>query len=66
MKYHRNDIEGKKLNCMLEIDILRNSSKYFGVLSGDFSMVWVSKWHPDDLWAKTMLHILFPECMLIT
>ena len=35
---HGNDIEVKKFSNMLEIDILRNSSsKYLGVLLGDFN-----------------------------
>ena len=52
---HRNNMEMKKLNYMLEIDILRNSSqKFLGVLRGIFQGFGCPKRHPDALLAKTM------------
>ena len=37
MRCHRNDIEGKMFNYMLEINILRNSSpNHLGVMRGGF------------------------------
>ena len=45
----------EKINYMLEIDILRNSSKRFECAEWCFLRVWVSKRHPDTLLAKTMV-----------
>ena len=37
IQWHRNDMEMKKSNYMLEIDILRNSSQFWGgILRGAF------------------------------
>ena len=48
-------MEMKKVNYMLEIDILRNSSQNdLGVLKGAFSGFGCPKRHPDALLAKTM------------
>ena len=45
----------KKFSYMLEIDILRNSSrKFLGVLRGAFKGFGYPKRHPDALLAKTM------------
>ena len=50
-------MEMMKLNCMLEIDILRNSSpKKVGVLRGAFEGFGRPERHPDALLAKTMMH----------
>ena len=52
---NENNMEMKKINYMLEIDILRNSSqKNLGVLRGAFSGFGCAKRHPDALLAKTM------------
>ena len=51
-------MEMKKINYMLEIDILRNSSqKILGVLRSVFSGFGCPKRHPDTLLAKTMTTI---------
>ena len=48
-------MEMKKLNYMLEIDILRNSSQHFlGILRGAILGFGCPKRHPDALLAKTM------------
>ena len=47
-----------KFNYMLEIDILRNSSKKVGVLRGAFEELGCPKRHPDALLAKTMVRIV--------
>ena len=48
-------MEMEKINYMLEIDILRNSSQNFlGVLMGAFQGFGCPKRHPDALLAKTM------------
>ena len=47
-----------KFNYMLEIDILRNSSKKVGVLRDAFEGFECPKRHPDALLAKTMVRIL--------
>ena len=53
-------MEMKKVNYMLEIDILRNSSqRVLGVLRGWVLGVGCPKRHPDALLAKTMLLRLF-------
>ena len=55
---HRNYLEMKEFNYMLEIYILRNSSQnYLGVLMGVFQVFGCPKRHPDALLAKTM-----PRC----
>ena len=53
---HGNHMEMKKrFNYMLQIDILRNSSKIFlGVLMGGFRGFGCPKRHPGALLAKTM------------
>ena len=52
-------MEMKKLNFMLEIAILRNSSqKHLGVLRGAFLRFGCPKKHPDALLAKTMDQVL--------
>ena len=49
----------KNFNYMLQIDILRNSSKILlVVLSGGFLVVGCPKRHPGALLAKTMIHTL--------
>ena len=47
---HENYMEMKKINYMLEIDILRNSSQFFGgVLRGAFEGFGCPKRHPAGL-----------------
>ena len=49
-------LTGNEFNCMFEKDIFQNHSPQdMGVLKGVFMRVWVSKWHPGALLAKTML-----------
>ena len=55
-----------KFNHMFENDILLNySSQKFGCPEGWFFWVWVSKWHPDALLAKTgIFPVLFGTGLL--
>ena len=48
-------MEMKKINYVLAIDILRNSSIILGVLRGAFKGFGCPKRHPDALLAKTMI-----------
>ena len=52
---HGNYIEMKKVNYMLEIDVLKKFlTEKFGCPEGCFLKVWVSKRHPDAMLSKTM------------
>ena len=54
-------MEMKKIDYMLDINILRNSSpKVLGVLRGAFKGFGCPKRHPDAVLAKTMATILAP------
>ena len=61
-------MEMKKINCMLEIDILGNSPRIIlGVLRGAFLGFGCPKRHPDALLAKTMgLTLVAYRCLFPT
>ena len=53
IQWHRNNMEMKKINYMLEIDILRNSSQnILGVLRGAFKGLGVQKDTQTPYWLR--------------